>query len=196
MGITLLEYSIGEITFMSNIMILNGSFRPNAFTKAMIESFRNGAIANKNHVTVIDLRKMNIHSCIGCLSGGKYPEHPCTQSDDMDYVYDIYRQSDVVVFATPLFFWSYSGLLKNAIDRLWALAECEKDELHGNNKSGVLLVAAGGSHPEQLLNHFDYLMERLSWTNLGKAVLLHTDEMDIGKIPEIMDAYNLGVSIT
>ena len=87
--------------------------------------------------------------------------HLCVQSDDMDYIYEEFRKSEIVVFATPLFFWSYSGLIKNAIDRMWALAEGEVDELHGNNKSGILLIAAGGCHPELLIEHFNYLMQRL-----------------------------------
>lgn len=64
---------------MDNILVLNGSARPNAFTAAMIRAFRNGAESVGRSVTVVDLSKMNIHSCIGCLNGGKDKEHPlCT----------------------------------------------------------------------------------------------------------------------
>ena len=113
----------------------------------------------------------------------------------MATVYAAYRACDVVVLATPLFFWSYSGLLKNALDRLWALAECQPDELHGNGRSGALLVAAGGSHPAQLLAHFDYLMLRMGWKNLGSAVLLHTDDLDPAAVTDVPQAHELGASI-
>ncbi len=180
---------------MSHILVLNGSARPNAFTAAMIRAFCSGAESVGHTVTVIDLCKLNIHSCIGCLNGGKEKEHPCVQRDDMDTVYAEFRKADVTVFATPLFFWSYSGLLKNVIDRLWALAEYERSELIGRGRSGALLVAAGGSHPELLYEHFDYMMKRLAWKNLGKAALLHTDDMYMQGIPECEDAYMLGASI-
>ncbi len=181
---------------MKRIMVLNGSSRPHAFTDSLIQSFKAGAESQGHEVTVMELRNMHIHPCIGCLHGGKNPDTPCTQSDDMDKIYAQYRKSDIIVFATPLFFWSYSGLLKNALDRLWALAECHQDALHGNHKSGALLVAAGGSHPEQLLMHFDYLMTRLEWFNIGKVVLEHTDDLDIRNIAPNTEAFNLGASIS
>ncbi len=177
---------------MSQILVLNGSARPDAFTAAMIEAFSRGARSAGHTVTVIALRKLQIHSCTGCLMGGRDGEHPCTQRDDMDAVYAAFRRADVTVFATPLFFWSYSGLLKKVIDRLWALAEYERSELIGRGRGGALLVAAGGEHPELLYTHFDYMMQRLAWRNLGKAALLHTDSMDMQNIPACEDAYLLG----
>ncbi len=180
---------------MSHILVLNGSARANAFTAAMIGSFQKGAESVGHTVKVIDLSKLNIHSCIGCMNGGKENEHPCVQHDDMDTVYAEFRRADVIVFATPLFFWGDSGLLKNVIDRLWALAEFDRSELIGKGRCGALLVAAGGSHPEPLYEHFDYMMRRLAWKNLGRAAMLHTDDMDIQHIPECDEAYLLGASI-
>ena len=57
-------------------------------------------------------------------------------SAGMDIIYAEFRKADVTVFATPLFFWSYSGLLKNVIDRLWALAERECSDLIGKGRNG------------------------------------------------------------
>ena len=122
---------------MARILVLNGSSRARGFTAAMIRSFAQGARQAGNTVQVLDLRTLDIHCCVGCLHGGADPAHPCTQRDDMATVYAAYRACDVVVLATPLFFWSYSGLLKNAFDRLWALAECQPDELHGNGRAEI-----------------------------------------------------------
>ncbi|MBQ9542738.1 MAG: flavodoxin family protein [Ruminococcus sp.] len=177
---------------MADILVLNGSARANAFTAAMIESFCEGAESAGNSVRVIELSRLDIHSCIGCLKGGSDGEHPCVQRDGMDTVYEAMRGADTIVFATPLFFWSYSGLMKNVIDRLWALAEHERGDLIGGGRRGALLVAAGGSHPEPLYEHFDYMMKRLAWKNLGKAAMLHTDDMDMGAIPRSEEAYSLG----
>ncbi len=98
---------------MKQIMVLNGSFRPHGFTDSLIRSFTAGAESRGHKVTVFQLRDMKIHPCLGCLHGGQNTLRPCTQSDDMDLIYHTYRKSQVIVFATPLFFWSYSGLLKN-----------------------------------------------------------------------------------
>ena len=180
---------------MARVLVLNGSARAAAFTASMIKDFRRGAESAGNEVTEIELRRLDIHSCTGCLHGGSDPDHPCTRRDDMDIIYREVRESDVVVFATPLFFWSYSGLMKNVIDRLWALAEYDRKALIGG-RSGILLTAAGGSHPELLFEHFDYMMKRLAWKNAGKAAMLHTDDTDIENIPECAEAFALGASIS
>ena len=180
---------------MANILVLNGSARTDAFTASMIRSFCMGAEEAGHSVRVIDLCRLKIKSCIGCLAGGKDSERPCVQRDDMGVIYDAFRQAQVTVIATPLFFWSYSGLVKNVIDRLWALAELDRGELIGKGRGGALLVAAGGSHPELLYEHFDYMLTRLAWKNLGKAALLHTDQMDIKNIPKCDEAYKLGLGI-
>ena len=114
---------------------------------------------------------------------------------DKEIIFPEITAITIGALASPLFFWSYSGLLKNVIDRLWALAEYDRSELIGRGRGGALLVAAGGSHPEPLYEHFDYMMKRLSWKNHGKAALLHTDDMDMQGIPECEDAYMLGASI-
>ncbi len=158
---------------MTKIMVLNGSFRPHGFTDSLIRSFKAGAESRGHEVTVFPLRAMDIHPCVGCLHGGRDTARPCTQSDDMDRIYDTYRE----------------------MDRLWALAEGRDDQLHGNGKSGALLVAVGGSHPQPILDHFDYLMKRLEWTNLGKVVLTHTDDMDMDHIPTNQEAFQLGAGV-
>lgn len=109
---------------MTKIMVLNGSFRPHGFTDSLIRSFKAGAESRGHEVTVFPLRAMDIHPCVGCLHGGRDTARPCTQSDDMDRIYDTYRESDVIVFATPLFFWTYSGLLKMpwTVSGLWQKA--------------------------------------------------------------------------
>ncbi len=46
-------------------------------------------------------------------------------TEDMDRVYPAYREADVVVLASLLYYWFISGFLKNAFDRLFAIAECD-----------------------------------------------------------------------
>lgn len=85
------------------IIILNGSPRPKGNTAALIHSFTEGAKAAGHNVTRFDLQKMDIHPCLGCCSGGKDPESPCTQKDDMLKIYPAYKEADIVVLASPLY---------------------------------------------------------------------------------------------
>lgn len=90
---------------MKKIVILNGSPRTNGNTKALIECFTKGAKSAGNEVTCFDLQKMNIHGCLGCCKGGQNPESPCVQKDDMQQIYPVYREADVVVLASPMYYW-------------------------------------------------------------------------------------------
>ena len=105
------------------IVILNGSPRPSGNTAALIEAFTKGAEQAGNGVVRFDVCKMNIHPCLGCCGGGKNPESPCVQKDDMDAIYPHYKDADLVVLASPMYYWSLSGQLKCAFDRLFAVAE-------------------------------------------------------------------------
>lgn len=109
------------------IIVLNGSPRKNGNTSALVNAFTRGAEQAGNIVTIFHLDSMHIHGCKGCFGGGKNPEHPCVQKDDMDLIYAAYREADIVVLASPLYYWSFSAQLRTAFDRLFAVAECNAD---------------------------------------------------------------------
>ena len=75
------------------IVILNGSPRRKGNTSALVEAFTEGAESAGNTVTEFFLDSMNIHGCKGCFGGGKDPEHPCVQRDDMEKIYPAYKDS-------------------------------------------------------------------------------------------------------
>ena len=67
---------------------------------------------------------MDLHGCKGCFGGGKDPEHPCVQRDDMEKIYPVYKEADVVVLASPCT-TGPSRTAEAAFDRLFAVAECD-----------------------------------------------------------------------
>lgn len=76
---------------------------------------------------------MDIHGCKGCFGGHSSRDCPCVQQDDMMQIYPAVKNSDVVVLASPLYYWTVSGQLKTALDRLFALEEGDGNRLHGGN---------------------------------------------------------------
>lgn len=174
------------------ILILNGSPRPNGNTAALIESFSNGAAAAGHTATRFDLQKMDIRPCLGCCCGGKDPESPCVQKDDMDKIYPAYREADLVCLASPLYYWTVSGQLKCAFDRLFAVAECDEG-LANPIKESVLLMAAEGHGFEDAAAWYDHLMGHLGWTDRGKVLcggVFHAG--DIKGNEKLQQAYQLG----
>lgn len=176
------------------ILILNGSPRPNGNTSALVGAFTAGAQSAGHTVTTFFLDQMNIHGCKGCWQGGKDPNHPCVQRDDMEKIYPIYREADVVVLASPLYYWNLSGQLRTAFDRLFAVAECEN--YCNPKKEAVLLMAAEGNGFAESVYYYSNLMRHMGWKDLGQVLVGGvTQPGDILGNPGLEDARRLGASI-
>ena len=177
------------------IVILNGSPRKNGNTSALVKAFTEGAESAGNTVTEFLLDRMDIHGCKGCFGGGKDPDHPCVQRDDMEKIYPVYKEADIVVLASPLYYWTFSGQLKCAFDRLFAVAECDPD-YRNPKKECVLLMAAEGYGFDESTYWYDRLEKHLGWKSLGKVlcggVMGISDIKDNEKLEE---ARRLGSSI-
>lgn len=178
-----------------NILILNGSPRRMGNTAALTAEFAKGAKRAGNTVTEFFLGSMEINGCKGCFGGGKQPDSPCVQKDDMEKIYPVYREADIVVLASPLYYWSISGQLKCAFDRLFAVAECDP-HYRNPGKECILLMAAEGNGFEESIYWYERLEQHLGWKSLGKV--LCGGVMDIGDIKgrkELEEAEKLGESI-
>ena len=180
------------------ILILNGSPRLNGNTAALIREFTRGAEAGGNTVSRFDLDRMAIHGCRGCLGGGKNPDSPCVQKDDMEKIYPVYRSADIVVFASPMYYWAFSGQLKCVLDRLFAVTEYDPNWVTPHKKA-VLLMAAEGTGAENeapVLHYYQSLLGFLGWENLGS--LIAGGVLKVGAIaghPLLRSAFELGQSI-
>ena len=178
------------------IVVLNGSPRKNGNTSALVKAFKEGAESVGHTVTEFFLGGMDIHGCKGCFGGHSSRECPCVQQDDMAKIYPAVKDSDVVVLATPLYYWNMSGQLRTAVDRLFALEEGDGNLLRGHGRAAALLMAAEGCGFEDVATYYDHLVEHLRWKNLGKVLCGGVMEAgDIGGRKELNDAHELGRSI-
>lgn len=180
---------------MKKIIILNGSPRKSGNTAALTAAFTKGAEAAGNTVTEFFLGGMNINGCKGCFGGGKDCNSPCVQKDDMDIIYSVYKEADIVVLASPLYYWTISGQLKTAFDRLFAVAECDSN-YRNPQKNSILIMAAEGYGFEESEYWYDRLDQHIGWKNLGKV--LCGGVMAIGDIEgneKLEEAHKLGASI-
>lgn len=177
------------------IIVLNGSPRTNGNTSVLIDSFVSGAEESENTVKSFNLQQMNIHPCMGCFGGGKDTESPCVQKDDMDKIYPYYKEADIVVLASPLYYWSISGQLKCAFDRLFAVAEIDPN-YNNPKKDCILLMVAEGHDFDETIQYYNGLIKHLGWENLGEV--LAGGVMQIGDIhgkPILEKAKTLRMSI-
>lgn len=179
-----------------NIVILNGSPRANGNTSALTAEFKRGAEEAGNKVNEFQLSKMKINGCLGCWHGGKDAEHPCVQRDDMEKIYPLYQEADVVVLASPLYYWTISGFLKNAFDRLFAVAECDPNYANPKKES-VLIMAAEGDGFKESEFWYDNVCKYIGWKSLGKVLCSFvTQPGDTEGKAELNKAYELGKTIS
>ena len=165
------------------IIVLSGAVRKNGNTAKLVDAFTDGTASAGNQVKTFYLDGMDIHSCKGCLRAGRDSKSPCTQKDDMDRIYAEFEAADVVVFASPVYFWTITGPLKTAADRLYAELECLG--YGGFPKQSVLLMTADGGDYSQAVTWYRTYERNLGWRNLGEV-------LGKGKTKE---AYRLGASI-
>ncbi|MGN0615008.1 flavodoxin family protein [Ruminococcus flavefaciens] len=102
---------------MSNIVIFVGSVRKNGNTARLAQSFAEGAAKN-NNVEIVSVADYNVNPCIGCNSCFTREGNQCFQNDDMVQIYEKLRNADIVVIASPVYFYGISAQLKAIVDRL------------------------------------------------------------------------------
>ena len=156
---------------MAKILILNGAARKNGNTAKLIEAFTDGAKRSNNEVQEFYLQNMNINGCLGCehcSKTGVGTSNPCIQNDDMAMINEAFATADVVVFASPVYFWTITGTLKTVADRLYA--ELRSLGYGGFPRKSVLLMTAGGSDYSQAVRWYETFERNLGWKNLGEVL--------------------------
>ena len=103
---------------MKNIVVIVGSPRKKGNTELLADAFIGGARSAGNSVEKISVIGKKIGGCIGCNACYRDAEHRCIQHDDMEDCYRRLSAADVIVIATPVYFYGVSSQLKCLIDRL------------------------------------------------------------------------------
>ncbi|MBQ1922855.1 MAG: flavodoxin family protein, partial [Lachnospiraceae bacterium] len=100
------------------ILVLMGSPNRKGSTALLVSEFVKGARDAGHQAEVMDVCHMNIHPCTGCVRCGY--EGPCVLKDDVEEIRERILSSDMIVFATPLYYYGMSAQLKTVIDRFCA----------------------------------------------------------------------------
>ena len=111
-----------------NILVLNGSPRPQGETANMVSAFKNAAEKAGHEVRVIEVCRLNIRGCLACEYCHGKGRGVCAQKDDMRQIYDALPETDMLVLASPIYYHNISGQLKCVIDRFYAALFPEKPE--------------------------------------------------------------------
>lgn len=99
-----------------NILILSGSPRKDGNSDLLCNEFMKGAIESGNKVEKIEVARKKISPCIACYSCNN-SNGKCVFKDDMEEILEKTINADVIVMASPVYFYSVSAQLKALIDR-------------------------------------------------------------------------------
>lgn len=180
-------------TMAKRILVLQGSGRKNKNTHTLAQSFIKGAEASGNEVTYLQLAGLNINECLDCKHCFTH-EGKCVQDDDMQDIYALLHSHDMLVLATPIYFFGMTALTRAPLDRMYA----------GIGKpfsinSMALLVTFQDSDEtivQPIIDQFDNMVQYCKYENKG-TVYAHdlNSEEDIQSHPALKDAYDLGFSL-
>ena len=107
------------------IAVLNGSPKKGN-TAAMVEAFAEGAREAGHEVEILHVGKMKIAGCMGCEYCHTKGEGKCIQKDDMEKVMPAYLDADMVVYASPIYYFDVTAQLSAAIQRVYAIGKPAK----------------------------------------------------------------------
>jgi multimeric flavodoxin WrbA len=111
-----------------NVLVLMGSPRKKGNTSILCDEFIRGAVEAGHQVEKIDIIGKKIAGCLGC-NGCKRNGGTCVQKDDMQEIYGKILAADVIVLASPIYYYTWTAQLKAVIDRTYALLGIMKNKV-------------------------------------------------------------------
>lgn len=180
---------------MKNVLIISTSLRTGSNSEILAHEFERGAKEAGNNVEFVSLKDKNIQFCRGCLvctSKGL----ACPLKDDMPSLIKKVHDADVLVFATPIYYYEMSGIMKTFIDRCNPLYD-------GDYKfTDVYLIATAAEEGEEVMsraiNGLGGFIECYPRSSLKGVVdgtgVNEMNEMESHK-DKLISAYNMGKSI-
>ncbi len=139
------------------VFIISASLRKGSNSDMLAKEFEKGALEAGNEVETVSLREKSIGFCRGCLACLKLGK--CVIGDDAAEIAEKMKSADVLVFATPVYYYSVSGQLKTMLDRanslygsdykfteVYLLATAAEDEQ--STVEGTKKAVQGWAHPQ------------------------------------------------
>lgn len=174
-----------------NITVLNGSPRVNGNTEIMVKEFAKGAEENGHKVDIINLAGKKVAGCLGCQYCFTHDGN-CVQKDDMQEILANLDQTDLVVFASPIYWFDITGQLKCVIDRLYARA---RKGFHFN-KVILLLDSASEGVYDAAITQYKGTVAHLQWEDKGIITISGMgDKGSMKDSPKLKEVYELAKSL-
>lgn len=174
------------------ILVITGSPRKNGNSNTLVDNFIKGVEEAGHSVVRFDSAFKNVHPCVACNKCGMNGQ--CVFNDDFEFVRNNIVDADVVVFASPMYYFGISAQIKAVIDRFYAI----NGQIHVPKKAVLIMTYADTSAKEAqpIINHYETLLNYLGWSDAGKIIASGVrTEGDVNHTQYPKQAYELGKNI-
>jgi len=180
-----------------NILVLTGSARRGGNSDLMADAFIKGATAAGNKVTKYEAALKELKGCIycdTCYSLGD--DKACSHDDVFNELAPYLQTADVIIFVTPLFWYTFPAQIKAAIDKIYSLMVGNKPS---NIKESMLLVCGTGKDMfkyEGIIKSYELIVRDRKWKDRGHyAAPDVTNVGDIANTDHLVKIEELGYKI-
>ena len=152
------------------IIVLTGSPRRGGNSDCIAEAFIAGAKEAGHEVIKIETGALDVKGCRAC-DGCYRGDRACFFNDDFNRIAEDILTADAVVFAAPLYWFSFPAQLKNVIDKIFSLVAGGKNL---KRKECLLLVCAGDESEtafDGVTASYERIASYLEWTDRGKLIV-------------------------
>jgi multimeric flavodoxin WrbA len=145
------------------ILILNGSPHLDGPTSDMAKAFTEGAKEAGHEVVSVNVAHKNIRGCMACEYCRNKEKGICAQNDDMLEIYPAILSSDMIVFASPIYYFTLSAQLQAVIHRTYAI------DIPKNVKKVALIMSSGSKfvYGAAITEYFQSIVEYWGVENAG-----------------------------
>lgn len=188
----------GFIKVKKNILVLTGSARVGGNSDLLADAFVKGALEAGHSVSRFRAGKSHIIGCRGCDECySKGSGSPCVTRDDFDALSELYKSADVIVYASPLYWYSFPSNLKAAMDKMYALI---RGGFEMAIKESVLLACCEDNDPaafDGMVRSYELIGSYRKWKDAGRVLVCGVrNPGDILKKPGALEqACELGRSL-
>lgn len=144
------------------ILVLNGSPRPEGNTSKLIEAYKEGAEEAGTEVTVYSVCSKHIAGCRGCEYCHTAGNGKCRLEDDMGELLELLSESDMLVLASPIYYFGLTAQLQAAIQRTYAIGIPKK-----LRRSAMILSSGSDNIYGGAMYEYDHLVEYMKLESIG-----------------------------
>ncbi len=130
-----------------------GSPRKNGNTDVLVQQALDGASESGADVEKFYINDMDFKGCQGCNYCREVDA--CKLNDEMEKAYDALRNADGFVFGSPIYFFQFTGQMRQFIDRCFALINPDFTPRIDAGKKAVIVGAQGNPEPDAFKSTFD-----------------------------------------